>query len=55
MLPPPFHEGCGERNLGGRPDFPHTRITVAGQRRTHTGFALKPSHPGDGHLYWLTI
>ena len=26
------------------------RITVAGQRRTHTGFAFMPSHPGVGRL-----
>ena len=31
------------------------RITVAGQCRTLTGFAIKPSHPGEGYLELLRI
>ena len=60
VFPPPFREGRGERNRGGRPGFPHSLgiadgvwITVAGQRWTSpapgagvTSFAFKPSHPG---------
>jgi hypothetical protein len=36
-----------ERNQGGRPGFSElTRITVAGQRRTFTGFAIVFSPSG---------
>jgi hypothetical protein len=30
-------------------------ITVAGQHRTHTGFAFMPSHPGVGRLNRLSL
>jgi hypothetical protein len=55
IAPTSFLEAGGNRSSGGRPDSSPERITVAGQRRTFTGFAFKPSHPGgrapDLHLY----
>ena len=47
-VPTPFREGV-ETGQGGRPGFPRPprpRVTVAGQRRTFTGFAFQPAHPG---------
>jgi len=39
--------GYGNDDCGGRPGSPHgVRNTVARQRRTFTGFAFTPSHPG---------
>jgi hypothetical protein len=49
-VPPPCREACGNEQCGGRPGFPHrVRNTVARQRRTLTGFAFRPSHPGERH------
>ena len=38
---------------GGRPGLRDYPLTVAGQRRTCTGFAFEPYHPGVGHLACL--
>jgi hypothetical protein len=42
---------CGGTGRGGRPDLlADGQLTVAGQCRTLTGFAVGPSHPGVRHL-----
>jgi hypothetical protein len=46
---PPFREAIENFLPGGRPDLRYPcgePLTVAGQYRTYTGFAIKPSHPG---------
>ena len=53
-VPTLYPRGGGNSNLGGRPDLSEWWIgsysgwlTVAGQYRTLTGFAIKPSRPGE--------
>ncbi len=49
--PPPFRESVGEPTRAGdltcqSRRHRRDRLTVAGQRRTYTGFAFQPAHPG---------
>jgi hypothetical protein len=50
FVPSSFQRGHGEPNLGGRPGsgmIPLQLRDSAGLLKIHTGFAFKPSHPGD--------
>lgn len=46
-IPPPLLGGAGMKDHGRRPDF-SIRVTVAGQRRTRTGFPYYVPGTGPG-------
>ena len=42
-----FRRGFGEPNLGGRPGWGFDPLQLRDSAGLCTGFAFKPSHPGD--------
>jgi len=42
-----FLRGIGEPNLGGRPGSEYYSLQLRNSAGLLTGFAFKPSHPGD--------
>jgi hypothetical protein len=42
-----FPRGIGEPNLGGRPGWGNNPLQLRDSAGLLTGFAFKPSHPGD--------